>query len=237
MEWIEKIGAKQNLRYERKFTATAAHRSEILWAIKRHPAFFREIYHPRQINNIYLDTPLLAFYEANKIGISERKKIRIRWYGDLLGPVQKPTLEFKIKHGLVGDKWSWRMADFVLDKNFDLNYLKSIYTASNLPDAVHEELTNVTPTLLNCYQRTYFLSADGQYRLTLDEKLEYHHIAATQNTFLQHFRTPNQFIVELKYATDKDHHVDAIAGRFPFRMDKSSKYVNGIDGVRGALLI
>ena len=229
ISFIKNIEIESNFRYERKFTATAHHRSEILQVIKAHPAFFREIYHPRQVNNIYLDTAKMAFFEANRIGVSERKKVRIRWYGDLLGAIQKPTLEFKIKHGLVGDKWSWKLADFALNTDFTFHYLKDVYRQSNLPDPVREELTTIRPTLLNYYQRTYFLSADGKYRLTLDEQLGYHKIGSNSNTFLHKKVTPNQFIIELKYGLDIDNHVETISSKFPFRLDKSSKYVNGIE--------
>jgi SPX domain protein involved in polyphosphate accumulation len=226
---IQKVNIKQNLRYERKFTATAANRREILHAIKAHPSFFREIYHPRQVNNIYLDTDGLAFFEANRIGVSERKKVRIRWYGDLFDKIQKPTLEFKIKHGLVGDKWSWRLADFELNTDFTLRYLKTKFKESELPAPILESLQNLQPTLLNSYQRTYFLSADGNYRLTLDEQLAYRNIKSSNNLFLQKRTTPNQYVLELKYGLDLDHHVDSVSGGLPFRLDKSSKYVNGIE--------
>lgn len=226
---IEKINITQNLRYERKFTATAAHRRKILHAIKSHPAFFREIYHPRQVNNIYMDTAGLAYFKANQIGVSERKKVRIRWYEDLFGDIQKPTLEFKIKHGLVGDKWSWRLADFVLNKDFNLNYLKEKFIKSDLPVPILESLQNLQPTLLNSYQRTYFLSSDGNYRLTLDEQLEYRDIQSYNNSFLHKSCTPNQYVLELKYGLDLDHHIDSVSGRLPFRLNKSSKYVNGIE--------
>ncbi|MFT4760994.1 MAG: hypothetical protein ACI9LN_002974 [Saprospiraceae bacterium] len=226
---IQKINTTENLRYERKFTATAAHRREILYAIKSHPAFFREIHHPRQVNNIYMDTAGLKFFEANRIGVSERQKVRIRWYADLFGEIQKPTLEFKIKHGLVGDKWSWRLADFTLNKEFNLNYLKKKFAKSDLPAPILESVQNLHPTLLNSYQRTYFLSADGNYRLTLDEQLEYRNIQSNNNLFLDKRTTPNQYVLELKYGLDLDDHVDLISGRLPFRLDKSSKYVNGIE--------
>jgi len=219
----------QNFRYERKFTAEAAHRNEILYWIKAHPAFFREIYHPRQVNNIYLDTIGMAFYKANVIGVSERKKVRIRWYGDLLGTIEKPTLEFKIKHGLVGDKWSWKMEEFELNSDFTNTYLQQKFKNSDLPAPILESLQGLQPTLLNSYQRTYFLSADKKYRLTLDEQLEYNQISNNQNLFLHQRSTPNQYILELKYGLNLDHHVDSISGKFPFRLNKSSKYVNGVD--------
>lgn len=232
---IQKINTTKNLRYERKFTATAVHRREILHAIKTHPAFFREIFHPRQVNNIYLDTTGLAFFNANRIGMAERKKVRIRWYDDLFGNIEKPTLEFKIKSGLVGDKWSWRLANFELAKGFDMAYLKRIFDQSELPTPILQSLQNLQPTLLNSYQRTYFRSADGNYRLTLDEQLEYRNIDARNNFFLQKQITSHQYVIELKYGLDLDYHVDSVSSKLPFRLDKSSKYVNGIEFLKNVI--
>ena len=229
MDIISKIAAKSNLRYERKFTVNATHASAIELMIKRHPAFFRTLYPKRQINNIYLDTDGLTFYEANKIGISERQKVRVRWYGALFGRITSPILEFKIKHGLVGDKWSWKLADFDFEKGFSMSDVNALLDASDLPMPVREALKPLKPSLLNSYHRSYFQSADQQYRLTLDEQLIYYRIDRYQNSFLQKRKTPEEYIVELKYGLDMDSHVDSISAHLPYRMDKSSKYVNGID--------
>ena len=65
---INSMNIPPNFRYERKFTVEQAYKTELLYYIRRHPAQFREIYTSRQINNIYLDTPLLKFYVNNEIG-------------------------------------------------------------------------------------------------------------------------------------------------------------------------
>lgn len=41
-------------------------------------------------------------YQDNLIGISDRMKVRIRWYGALLGLIEEPVLELKIKRGFLG---------------------------------------------------------------------------------------------------------------------------------------
>ena len=216
-------------RYERKFTATAAHRSEILPHIKMHPAFFRETYHARQVNNIYLDTPAFKFYHDNKIGISDRKKVRIRWYDDLFGNINSPKLEYKIKSGLLGTKWTFDIVPMAVNKGFSKKYLSDVLMNSDLPAEIIEDLKMLSPTLINSYQRTYFLSGDQKYRLTFDEQLNYYRADISQNNFSIKQEQRNDFILELKYDENEDRHADNISTLFPFRLDKSSKYVTGID--------
>ena len=100
-------------RFERKFTVNRLSKQGIELVIKQNSAFFSKIYKQRYINNIYLDTPNLTFFFDNNAGKSNRKKIRIRWYGDMFGMISYPILEFKIKTGDVGNKFSFPLFLFV----------------------------------------------------------------------------------------------------------------------------
>jgi hypothetical protein len=91
-------------RYERKFVIPKGRLSDMVAMVRRHPALFHEVYPPRAVNNIYLDTPALADYRAHVNGTADRLKTRIRWYGALRGEASNPSLEQKLKHGLVGRK-------------------------------------------------------------------------------------------------------------------------------------
>ena len=75
------------------------------------PAFFKEIYYERRVNNIYLDSFDYANYYANINGEQNRVKQRIRWYGDTFD-AKTPILEYKIKHGELGIKAILRDAGF-----------------------------------------------------------------------------------------------------------------------------
>ena len=70
------------MRYERKYKVSDLHHHVILQTIRMHPAGLRKIYPDRQINNIYFDSTGLQCYHDNVDGIGERKKFRVRWYGD-----------------------------------------------------------------------------------------------------------------------------------------------------------
>lgn len=226
---FEKIDIAPNYRYERKFTAENTERAFVLEQIKRHPAFFRSIFHPRKINNIYLDTANLKFYHNNKIGIANRKKIRIRWYGDTFGHIQNPKLEYKLKSNLVGNKWTFDLNDFELQPGFENKTLTNLFKSSNLPKPILEDLKLVKPALLNTYQRSYFLNVDKNFRLTFDEQMNYYKMSQATNFLMEKHQDLRNFIIELKYGIEHDKLANRIAQQIPYRLNKSSKYVNGID--------
>ncbi|MFC0603412.1 VTC domain-containing protein [Winogradskyella pulchriflava] len=222
-----------NYRYERKFTVPNEFSlNSIEQIIKRNKALFREVFHMRQVNNIYFDTVAHNDYFDNVLGVSNRKKIRIRWYGDTLGEIKNPVLEIKIKKGLVGDKWSYKLTPFVLNNNFDNEAIQKVFKSSNLPLPILESIKMVSPTLLNSYLRKYFLSADNKFRLTLDHKLLYYKIDKRFNNFNFAPNSDPNKIIELKYGLSDDKMANAISTQFPFRLNKNSKYVNGVNTIK-----
>ena len=226
---IERLDVVPKFRYEKKFTLTAFSRMEVLHLIKTHPALFREIFYTRQINNIYFDTPGLQFYKDNLIGIGERKKVRIRWYGATFGQVKEPVLEFKIKHNTVGDKWSFKLPPFRVDRGENLNFFDQLFESAALPPVILNQLEGLKPSLLNSYQRTYFRSVDRSFRLTLDEKMTYFKTHNGFNTFLPKSIARDLYVLELKYNLEADRSAAAISHFLQHRLNKHSKYVNGID--------
>ena len=175
---------KHNFRFERKFTIPNDYSfGTIEQYIKKNSYLFREVFHERQVNNIYFDTAAYNDYFDNVLGVSDRKKIRIRWYGDTFGDIKTPGLEIKIQRGLVGDKWSYKLNSFVLDNSFTNERIQEVFKKSNLPVPILESVKMVSPTLLNSYSRRYYLSANNKFRVTIDFKLLYHKIEKRFNNF------------------------------------------------------
>ncbi len=232
-EELHFIDKKHNFRFERKFTVPDNFSLKIIeQSIKRNKALFREVFHLRQVNNIYFDTAGYNDYFDNVLGVSDRKKIRVRWYGDTFGEIKKPVLEIKIKKGLVGDKWSYKLKPFVLNNDFNNDMIQQVFKSSELPLPILESVKIVNPTLLNSYSRQYFLSADNKFRVTLDFKLLYHKIDKRFNNFNFAPVPDKNKIVELKYGLLDDDRANAISTQFPFRLNKNSKYVNGINTIK-----
>lgn len=221
--------SERNVRYERKFVIENLSKQSVISVVKTNPAIFSEIYHQRYINNIYLDTHNLMFYLDNNFGKANRKKVRVRWYGDLLGRNQKPRLEYKLKTGAVGDKLVYNLVPFDVKPGFSYDQLQQVFEKSQLPEWVLDDLRSLKPTLLNRYSREYFLSFDRNYRITIDQQLEYCKICPQNNSFIQDYKDYKNIILELKYKVNGILEPDFVSNHLPFRLTKSSKYVNGIE--------
>lgn len=227
------IDKKHNYRYERKFTVPNRFKLDaVIQFVKQNTFLFREVFHERQVNNIYFDTESYNDYFDNVLGVSDRKKIRIRWYGTTFGEIKKPVLEIKIKKGLVGDKWSYKLKPFTLDSTFTNKTIQAIFKDSDLPLPILESTKVVFPTLLNSYSRRYFLSADNRFRITVDFNLLYHKIDKRFNNFNFAPNYDENKIVELKYSLADDKDANTISTQFPFRLNKNSKYVNGVNTIK-----
>jgi hypothetical protein len=219
------------LRFERKFLITDYSQTDVAQLIKFHPACFREIFHKRAINNIYFDTLGMTNYFDNVEGEKNRIKVRIRWYGDLFGNIQSPTLEYKIKKGLLGNKVSYALNPFVLDTNFDKNQITKALDRDSIPLSVKEEVGSLKPTLLNSYIRSYYLSADKKFRITIDHRLTYYKIAYSGNTFLNKKTDLKATVLELKYNSVHEEEAKEVGSAFPFMLTKNSKYLQGLESV------
>jgi SPX domain protein involved in polyphosphate accumulation len=206
------------MRYERKYKISDINHHVLLQAIRLHPATLRTIYPDRQINNIYFDTMNLQCYNDNVNGISERKKYRVRWYGEDVFDIKNPNLEIKYRLSEVGSK------DILPVPEFDLQNLRG------LTETVHQTLNKkvtLRPVLMNSYMRSYFGTKDGKYRITIDRKLQFFSLLSS-NRFVRYITKEDAVIMELKYETADDVTTDRITQHFPLRQTKSSKYVTGV---------
>jgi hypothetical protein len=218
-------------RYERKFVVPGLDNFEIETHLKMHPAMFSQVYHQRSVNNLYLDWPGLNNFWENIIGQSHRLKVRIRWYGDFLGLIEKPVLELKIKNGYLGGKLSFPLSSFALDDTLKLRNVLSIIGNSTIPNLLKPDFSNLKFSLLNSYKRKYFLSADKKFRVTIDSDLVYHAINSRKNEFIRCPDRSYDTIVEMKYDREFDDQAHHVSDWFLFRYTRSSKYVEGIKRV------
>ncbi|MCL3781704.1 polyphosphate polymerase domain-containing protein [Prolixibacteraceae bacterium JC049] len=215
-------------RYERKYVAVGHEADQVEWALRRNTALFRPKFSGRQINNIYLDTPGLNCFHDNLFGNGSRWKVRIRWYGETLGEIKQPILEYKLKKGLVGTKRSWMLASFTMDENFDFNTLLDLIDRSDLDDEQVSDLKSLRPVLLNSYSRKYFVSFDGKLRATIDRNLKYYQLKSSWNSLFHPYEEKCKSVLELKYNKNNDELARDVSEQFPYRLDKNSKYATGM---------
>ena len=214
-------------RYERKFAVENMSFREAEISILTNKALFREIYHGRQINNIYFDNIFFSAYHSNIEGLSNRKKYRIRWYGDLFGEVIEPILEVKLKKSVLGTKYKYKINNFKVTRKFDTKLLFKVLEKSDLPENIFYELSTLDPSLLNSYFRSYYISADDNYRITIDQELTYYYIGPGIN-FILSKNSKKGIILEIKYSVKDDDEIQRITSQFPFRLTRNSKYVQGL---------
>ena len=179
------------------------------------------------MNNIYYDSHTFENYRNNIEGQTNRLKVRIRWYGNLFGNIKNPTLEIKIKKGVLGKKIFINLPNFFLDKKTDL--LDLIHSNIKLFKSELVDFKCLYPVLLNQYSRQYFISSDNNFRITIDNNLLFINIFEHKNSFEKSCQIRDAIILELKYNPDFQTQANNITQSFPFRISKSSKYVTGIE--------
>jgi SPX domain protein involved in polyphosphate accumulation len=221
----------RDFRYERKFLIDQLDVHQVQALVKLHPAMFYEPYPPRYVNNLYLDTEELDNYQENVSGVGERRKVRIRWYGDLFGRVERPMLEFKVKSGLVGTKVAYSFAPFALDERFCNRYYREILRQADLPGHVQQVLLGMHVVLCNRYYRWYYATHDERFRVTVDAEMAFYQVRKATNYFRHRYVDHRHVVVELKYGKAMDVEAERVSRVFPFSVTRNSKYVTGIEMV------
>jgi SPX domain protein involved in polyphosphate accumulation len=223
------LNLDESFRYEQKFVISELNFHEIEHLIKHHPKIFSEIFKVRQINNIYLDSVDLENYNHNIDGVAQRIKIRVRWYGKTFGLVNKPFLEIKIKENQIMKKITFPLGKFIFDKEFSSKSLKGLFANSSLQGFLVEKLKSYSPTLLNSYNRKYFISSDKKHRITLDWDQTFFSIGNKNNSFNEQIKDRANSILEIKSSLENHQSSLEIGQHFPFRLIANSKYVCGIN--------
>jgi len=205
-------------RFERKWIFNSSNYLILINAIIRSNLFFRNQYPQRKVNSIYFDTNNYTSILQNLDGISDKKKIRIRWYGDEKIMID-PAIEIKSKNGFETKK------EIIEIK--ELNNIQPL----NL-DMINEKLNAklnlkklVLPILTTNYDRQYFVSFDGKIRATVDYNLKSNFLKnLSQINIIKNFK--KICILELKYSTSLDKYVRQNLKDISLRLTKNSKFVN-----------
>lgn len=221
-----------NLRFERKFIYEDIELEDLIQTVVfTNPFCFKEIFHRRTVNNIYFDDSRMEYYHQNVAGDMEREKYRLRWYGDTFSEIKRPTLEVKKKFGEVGDKVSFKLKKLECSlKNLNGEQAKREVEAYLIKKGHFHPATQLavlSATLYNSYERRYFLSHCGRFRITLDYNMQFYDPLAKNPN--QPIRKLNEIVLELKYETRFDARARDVAQHFNTRLSKNSKYVRGVD--------
>ncbi len=215
-------------RYEIKLVAPRSDLPRVRALLRLHSVGFSVAYPTRRVNNVYFDTPELSSVDANLAGISERWKLRLRWYGNT-SVVVDGVWELKRKSGGLG----WKVCQ-ALDQTLDLGQLRrteiSQLLRSCVPSLMAPHLVpELSPTLFNHYQREYYESRDGALRATLDyDQFFYDQQHSMRLNVTRKAPFLDTTILELKAGVDCHDQLSDAIQHFPMRVSRNSKYVNGI---------
>ena len=208
-------------RFERKWLFRSNNYLALINSLIRSKLFFRTQYPLRKVNSIYFDTYDYNSIRENLDGVSNKKKIRIRWYGDK-NVTKNPIIETKSKKGFETKKESMPVRELHDLKVFNLKNLKI------LKETINSKLKQkkiIYPVLTTHYQREYFISLNGKIRATIDYDLKSIFLNnLSQIDIIKNFK--NICILEFKYSTSLDKYVRKNLKDISLRLSKNSKFVN-----------
>lgn len=213
-------------RYELKFIMT----EEMLFEFKHFIGIngFLNNYPDRKVNSLYFDNYTFDGINDNLSGISNRKKIRLRWYSENKD-FNNPILEIKKRNGRISGKDKFNL------KNIST---KELYyeNSGEITRRVFDNLKNnhshtflyseyYHPILLVNYNREY-LDKSG-IRITLDSKINFRNIVShkTINYFKE--KKYNNYILEIKFPLEMKRDVSDLIRKLNLNPQRHSKYLIG----------
>ena len=211
-------------RYEIKFILDNAKLSDaIRWLYNNTTA--NKIYDNRKVNSIYFDNVDFSSVRDNLTGISERSKLRLRWYGHQENSL--PFFEVKTKNGRLGYKTSYQIKSIgnnLLNLNIDKISSKCIKDLAE-QDVVLDE--HLVPALRVSYEREYYETHNG-IRITIDQDIIFsdtqpHSLINENSSTLYPFK-----IMEIKFKPEMKDEVAKLMRPLHITHKRHSKYLIGL---------
>ena len=211
-------------RYEIKFVLDNSRLSDAMqWLYNETTAI--KTYDNRKVNSIYFDDVGFSSVRDNLAGISQRNKLRLRWYGE-----QKHTLpifEVKTKNGRLGCKTTYPIQSIensLMKLNIDKITSKCI-SGLEEQNIVFDE--HLVPTLQVNYKREYYKTHDG-IRITIDQNIQFsdtqlHTTLDENNSFSYPFK-----VMEVKFEPDMKEAVAELIRPLHITPKRHSKYLVGL---------
>ena len=218
----------QDYRFEIKIPIPLNRLEYMLSWLRLSSMGFRQ-HHPEQhVNSVYFDSYQMACFAENLTGISNRNKMRIRWYHDITN-AGKAKLEFKQRRSGKGYK-----VIYPLQLNFDdpniswSEHIKHCQSQLSL-QALSEWDSQTYPILLGRYKRQYLISFCGRIRATLDSNMEVYDQRYWSKPNTNRSRKMGDYVLlELKCQAQHERLLSDLVSHCPLNPSRHSKYVNGV---------
>jgi len=211
-------------RYEIKFVLDNAKLSEAMqWLYNKTTA--NKTYDNRTVNSIYFDDVESSSVRDNLAGITQRKKLRLRWYGNQKNSL--PIFEVKTKNGRLGYKTSYSINSIknnLMELNADQitsKCIKELATHNIIFDK------HLVPTLQVNYEREYYETHEN-IRITIDHDIQFsdtqiHTILNENSSFSYPFN-----IMEIKFEPSMKEAVAKLIKPMHITPKRHSKYLIGL---------
>ena len=208
-------------RFERKWIYKSGDYLTLINSLIRSNFFFSIQYPKRRVNSIYFDSSNYSSIRQNLDGVSNKKKIRVRWYGEG-NKLIKPLLEVKSKKGSETKKESYKINEL---NDLKFPNFKNLEIIKNVINNKIKTKKIIYPVLTTHYDRQYFISSNGKIRATVDYNLK---SIFLKNQSQLEIKKNFSFacILEFKYATKSDKYVRQNLKEITLRLSKNSKFVN-----------
>jgi hypothetical protein len=211
-------------RYEVKAIGDERSHAVVMAALRMHEAALRNAYPARIVQSIYFDDHEGTALDDNLAGVSDRSKIRLRWYGEASICVAA-TLERKLRSNHVGTKETLRLAEPI-----DIDGTSRVALVGALrrqTPAAWRELLDAAPEPAQWirYSREYLTTADGTVRVTVDSDLRAWDLRDRWR-IRPVWRTPlpRVTIVEFKALVEHRRGIERLLQGLPVVVDKCSKF-------------
>ena len=218
-----------NYRYEIKFSLEDLGFSGVMqWILLG--TKLRKRYPDRYVNSIYFDDLNYTSVKDNLIGISNRRKYRIRWYGrnNLIAAPSQVQFEVKIRKGRLGKKiiyplhYSERdLISLPIDK-IELILGKELTDVDSQPNDYYRAVLGVQ------YLREYFEDSNG-LRITIDKEIKFKDLNGCKSSLekcpsVAH----NKYIMEIKFDVELKEYVAKLTQNLCISPLRHSKYLMGL---------
>ena len=208
-------------RFERKWLYRSNDYLTLINSLIRSNLFFSTQHPNRRVNSIYFDNTNLSSIRQNLDGVSEKKKIRVRWYGSQ-NQLMNPILEIKSKKGMVTNKETYKIEEL---EGLQFLDLKNLDLIKNVVNSKNKSKNIIEPILTTNYDRQYFVSNNSKVRATVDYNL---HSINLKNLSQMQIVKNFSFIcvLEIKYPTNLDKYVRQNLKKITLRLSKNSKFID-----------
>ena len=204
-------------RFEYKYCVNKFENRNFIDYIKSNSKLFK-IYPSRIVNSIYYDTHDLKFVSENLSGVSFRKKLRLRWYNNDLN---NANAEIKIKKNKMNAKVKVKIKS--LSTNNTIKYINDLNKNNYFKRMINKYLPSeiLHPKIRVTYHRDYYYFKG--LIITFDKNISFTRINGEKN-----LKKINDYIMEIKFSSEKLDIYNQLKSDLPFRISRNSKYVVGM---------